>query len=108
MLSLSIESIKQLLLSSGCFIFACCLVFLFIWSTLKTTREGVNYVKKLHQIPCSRCAFFTNDYRLKCTVHPITALSEEAINCRDFEPVSFHHLPAVKQCNYRTKCSKFS
>jgi hypothetical protein len=29
--------------------------------------------------------FFTNDYRLKCTVHPVKACTEEAINCSDFE-----------------------
>ena len=108
MLSLSIESIKQLLLSSSCFIFAWCLILLFIWSTFKTTTEGIHHLKKLHQIPCSRCAFFTNDYRLKCTVHPITALSEEAIKCRDFEPIASHHLPVVKPCNYQSKCSNFS
>jgi hypothetical protein len=54
-----------------------------IWRTLQT---GTNHIKKLHQIPCSGCEYFTNDYRLKCTVHPYTACSEEAIACLDFEP----------------------
>ncbi|NJR69347.1 MAG: hypothetical protein HC771_12300 [Synechococcales cyanobacterium CRU_2_2] len=36
-------------------------------------------------MPCSNCRYFTGDYRLKCTVNPYVALSEEAIGCRDFE-----------------------
>ncbi|NEP57207.1 MAG: hypothetical protein F6K31_09310 [Symploca sp. SIO2G7] len=108
MLSLSIEAITQFLITSICLICSWSLAFLFIWLTLKTTKEGVYYLKRLHQIPCSRCAFFTNDYRLKCTVHPIAALSESAINCCDFEPGASYNISVVKQCNYQTKCSNFS
>jgi hypothetical protein len=49
-------------------------------------HDGITRLKRLHQIPCTNCAFFTGDYRLKCTVHPCKALSEEAINCLDYEP----------------------
>ncbi|MBF2065856.1 MAG: hypothetical protein IGS39_15760 [Calothrix sp. C42_A2020_038] len=52
------------------------------WITLK---QGTKHVKRLHQIPCHNCDFFTNDYRLKCTINPKKACSEEAIGCRDFE-----------------------
>ena len=48
-------------------------------------QEGVTNLKRLHQIPCSNCAYFTGDYRLKCPLNPMTALSEEAIGCRDFQ-----------------------
>ncbi len=94
------DTITQSLVASICFICAWSLVFLFVWSTFKTTREGLHYVNKLHQIPCSGCAFFTNDYRLKCTVNPITALSEDAINCCDFEPAASHNTSVVKQCKF--------
>jgi hypothetical protein len=40
----------------------------------------------MHQIPCSHCQFFTANYQLKCTVHPIEALTEEAIHCPDYDP----------------------
>jgi hypothetical protein len=66
----------------------CCawtLLFLSLWKTSKMIRENLNYLKRLHQIPCSNCVFFTGDHRLKCTVHPGKALSEEALNCKDFE-----------------------
>jgi len=67
----------------------CCswgLMIFLIWSACRATIRGVNYLKTLHQIPCSRCAFFTNHYCLKCTLHPYEAGTEWAINCQDFEP----------------------
>jgi hypothetical protein len=66
----------------------CCawiLLFLSVWKTSKMIQENLNYLRRLHQIPCSSCKFFTGDYRLKCTIHPGKALSEEALNCQDFE-----------------------
>ncbi|MBW4668094.1 MAG: hypothetical protein KME60_11890 [Cyanomargarita calcarea GSE-NOS-MK-12-04C] len=53
-----------------------------IWITL---RKGASHIQRLHQIPCHNCDFFTNDYRLKCTINPIKACTEDAIACRDFE-----------------------
>lgn len=52
-----------------------------IWQTV---RAGIRHLKKLHQIPCANCEYFTNDYRLKCTVDPIKACTEDAICCADF------------------------
>ena len=48
-------------------------------------QEGQRRVETLHQIPCADCQYFTNDMHLKCTVHPTIALSEEAIDCSDFQ-----------------------
>jgi hypothetical protein len=79
------EIIKPLAVPCYC-LCAWTLMILFLWSLWKAGREGVSQLKRLHQIPCSNCVFFTGDYRLKCTVHPSKALSEEAINCLDFEP----------------------
>lgn len=52
-----------------------------LWSFV---RETVQVTQHLHQIPCAQCQFFTNNSVLKCTVHPTTALSEQAIHCPDF------------------------
>lgn len=51
-------------------------------------KLAINYVKKLHKIPCSNCQYFTNNYYLKCTVNPQIALHEEAIYCREFKAKS--------------------
>lgn len=61
------------------------LMVLFFWSLQLAFREGIIHLKRLHSIPCSGCAYFTGDYRLKCTVHPKMALTEDALECRDFE-----------------------
>lgn len=68
-----------------CPIFIVAILTGFVWAIIIAIKDGLERLKKLHDIPCSRCAFFTGDYRLKCTVHPCKALSEEAINCLDFE-----------------------
>ena len=47
--------------------------------------EGWKQLRRMHQVPCSRCVYFTGDYNLKCTVRPCDALTEQAIDCRDFE-----------------------
>lgn len=78
------EVIRPLAFPLYCLIFYT-LVLVFVGSLYLAVRDGIARLRRLHQIPCSRCAFFTGDYRLKCTVHPLTALSEEAIGCRDFE-----------------------
>ncbi len=61
------------------------MILMFVWSALQALKHGITHLKRLHQIPCSKCDFFTNDYRLKCTVNPVTACTEKAINCIDFE-----------------------
>jgi hypothetical protein len=58
-----------------------------IWSVWKAIAEGMTQLKKLHEIPCSRCAYFTGDYHLKCPIYPSNALTEDAISCRDFSPI---------------------
>ena len=58
------------------------LIFLNIWTAAKDT---VKTAKTMHQIPCHNCQFFTNNYRLKCTINPYIAHTEEAINCKDYQ-----------------------
>jgi len=51
--------------------FSITLMFLFLWSVSVALREGVHQIKRLHQIPCSDCEFFTYDYRLKYTARAV-------------------------------------
>ncbi|MEO0946877.1 MAG: hypothetical protein AAFY11_01775 [Cyanobacteria bacterium J06641_5] len=48
-------------------------------------KDGIKQLRRLHQIPCHRCAYYTGSHYLKCTLHPLAALSEDAIGCRDYE-----------------------
>ena len=60
------------------------LIIVIAWSLWSAARDTVKTAKKMHQIPCSHCVFFTNNYRLKCTINPSTANTEEAIHCVDY------------------------
>jgi len=80
-----IHSLQPILVSL-CFLIAWTLVFGSLWMIGLTMREGIVAVKRMHQIPCVHCEFFTGDYRLKCPVQPLSALTEEAIHCSDYTP----------------------
>lgn len=69
-----------------CFICAWAFISAIAWSLWTAVRDGVNTSKRLHQIPCSHCQYFTGDYRLKCTVQPSIANTEDAIECLDYQP----------------------
>jgi hypothetical protein len=75
----------QLLLIPICLVSAWTFMVLISWSMWTAARDSVNVAQEMHQIPCSKCQFFTADYRLKCTVHPSTANTPAAINCPDYQ-----------------------
>ena len=81
------------------------LLSFFVWSAWQAIREGTVHLKRLHAIPCDRCVYFTGDFRLKCTVRPIEAMTEEALGCRDFEPISKPIPQPISQRTYGG-CSK--
>ncbi|MCJ8278463.1 MAG: hypothetical protein MJK14_00540 [Rivularia sp. ALOHA_DT_140] len=69
-----------------CFVCAWGLIILIGWSMWSAARDSVKIAQQMHQIPCSGCRYFTDDYRLKCTVNPSMANTEEAITCMDYQP----------------------
>jgi len=70
-----------------CFVLAWSLVLMIGWSLWSAFSDSVTRAKKMHQIPCTGCQFFSTDYRLKCTVHPAIANTEEAIDCKDYQAI---------------------
>lgn len=82
-----------------CIVMAWGFTALLLWNLVVTVRRSVESVRKLHSIPCAGCRYATCDYRLKCSVHPIEAFSEQAISCQDFEPVEagFYRAPSYLQ-----------
>lgn len=67
-----------------CALIAWSLTIVTCWNLWHNLDRGIKYVAHLHQIPCSRCRYFTNSCYLKCTINPHIAGSESAIECRDF------------------------
>ncbi|MEO0867534.1 MAG: hypothetical protein AAFY17_03605 [Cyanobacteria bacterium J06642_11] len=68
-----------------CFVLAWSVVILGAWQLVAATRDGIRHAQTMHRIPCADCSFFTNEAVLKCPLHPTMAMSEEAIDCLDFE-----------------------
>ena len=67
------------------FLGACSVLGLFGWSLVSSAASILAEAKKMHQIPCTKCRFFTGDYHLKCTVNPHDANTEQAIGCCDYQ-----------------------
>jgi hypothetical protein len=80
-----IQSIQPFLVPF-CGFFAWTFIVLLGWSLWSAMHEAAAKAKQMHEIPCTGCRFFTNDYRLKCTVQPSLANTEEAIHCSDRRP----------------------
>ena len=89
-----IPIIKQWLVNHNAFLEPIYLLgaWVFILSLIATLlgviRDIINRTKQMHQIPCTNCRYFTNDYSLKCTVQPQIANTELAIDCSDFKQIS--------------------
>lgn len=66
------------------FLIAWLLVLIVILSTIGIIRDIRKRAIIMHQIPCSDCRYFTNNYYLKCPLQPKIANTELAINCPDF------------------------
>jgi hypothetical protein len=81
-----VEAIQPFLVPI-CFVCAWGLMAMVAWSLWSAVSTSVKNAKRMHQIPCPHCQFFTNDYRLKCPVNPTTAMSEQAIDCPDYREV---------------------
>ncbi len=85
LIALKVIQLLQPILVPLCFVVAWGLIILTLWNLFAATRDSVKRARVMHQIPCSECQYFTNNHLLKCPLHPKIALSEEAINCRDYE-----------------------
>jgi hypothetical protein len=79
-----LSQFRHVALGPLCFCIAWGLVLGGIWQLWIGWRHGLHQVRRLHQIPCSQCAYFSRDYTLKCAVHPSRACSEAAIGCGDY------------------------
>lgn len=78
-----------------CPIFIWVMFLCFIVAVLFALDDGVKRLRRLHQIPCDRCLYNTGSPYLRCPVHPLSAFSEDALCCRDFEPVSARPQPQL-------------
>lgn len=84
LISLLLQGFQPLIIPI-CFVAAWTVIILVVLSLWTAARDSVTTAKQMHQIPCANCQFFTDNYRLKCTVHPSIANTEAAIDCSDYQ-----------------------
>lgn len=61
----------------------------FVLAALLALDDGLRRLKRLHQIPCHRCQYYSDSPYLKCPLHPRDACSEAVLQCPDFEARTF-------------------
>jgi hypothetical protein len=59
-------------------------ICILIYAYLAKNRKYLSSFNLFHPVPCRRCQYFSNNAHLKCTVHPIIAMTKQAIDCRDY------------------------
>lgn len=52
----------------------------------KQVQERSFSLKLSHKAPCQHCRYFSRNPYLKCTIHPSTVLTEQAVDCLDYSP----------------------
>ncbi|WP_088891068.1 hypothetical protein [Leptolyngbya ohadii] len=67
--------------------------FVLVWSIATAAFLGLpklmggnrHRVKAAHKLPCYQCQYFTSNPYLRCAVRPETVLTEDALECSDFQ-----------------------
>ena len=57
---------------------------LLIHTCIPKGRQHFSSFKPSPKTPCYRCRYFSDNSYLKCALHPVTALTEQAVDCRDY------------------------
>ena len=63
---------------------------MFIWFlklAIVEVRDKIVKYQLWKNTPCPNCIYFVDRRELKCAVNPCQALTKNAVDCRDFEPI---------------------
>ena len=55
-----------------------------ICACISSRKQHSFRVKLPSKISCSRCRYFNDNHFLKCDFHPVTVLTEQAVDCKDY------------------------
>lgn len=64
------------------------IICILICACIPKSRKYSSSVNPCHPVPCRCCQYFSNNTHLQCAIHPLTAMTEKAIDCRDYCPHS--------------------
>ena len=82
---LEIQPYIALSLSVICFVTVWAIIIYVIPGIAKILRNVKITSKHLKEVPCRNCQFFAENPYLQCAIHPATALTEQALNCPDYQ-----------------------
>ncbi|MGI0484450.1 hypothetical protein ACN4EK_03375 [Pantanalinema rosaneae CENA516] len=70
-----------------------CFIIAFIVSSFPSVPKLTQRIifKRSSKIPCQNCRFFSNSSYLKCAVHPMSAMTQNAIDCSDYQSPQKSH-----------------
>jgi hypothetical protein len=55
-----------------------------IYACIPNRKQHSSRVKLPAPIRCSRCRYFNDNHFLNCALHPVTVLTEQAVDCQDY------------------------
>jgi len=61
-------------------------ITLLIYARTSKLKQPLSKVNLLAAIRCSRCQYFNNNHFLNCALHPVTIMTERAVDCLDYCP----------------------
>jgi hypothetical protein len=68
--------VSLVILSTGGLIYAC----------ISNRKQHSFRVKLPSKVVCSRCRYFNDNHFLKCALHPVAVMTEQAVDCMDYCP----------------------
>ena len=74
-----------LLMIPLCFVAIWATVVCVISNTWKPSRKEIERSQQTAQLPCKKCAYFSNNPYVKCAVNPHIAMTKSANDCGDFQ-----------------------
>jgi hypothetical protein len=83
----SLTELALLMVVSVAFLSGVCLAIGKItWAYRRKTSETSFRIKPTDTMLCQRCRYFCANPYLKCTVHPVTVMTEASSDCSDYSP----------------------
>lgn len=56
----------------------------YLGSRVRSALRKQSLARCKQRLPCGHCVYFTGETLLTCAVNPRAALTDDALNCRDF------------------------
>lgn len=75
-----------LLILIGFVIFSAIAISIHVLMLKRIQQTVLDFNKCRSKVPCRGCRYFSHNNYLRCSVHPTTAMTEEAIDCQDYDP----------------------